>query len=234
LAEVLITLAIIGVVAAITIPTLVANHQKRTLETQFAKAYRNLQQVINLAIAENGSIETWDWKTSYTDEDFENFAQKYLFPYMNIQKNCKRNGVGCFYNGMYKFLDGTDWINLNNEATHKFITTDGMGFGFNLKNCTKVDQCFLIRVDVNGHEKPNILGRDVFTFDYYPIAGGLVPEGMWAFRKTTGERLEKNQKVTREEVEANCNAQGGTKLYNSSAGGMCGARIAQDGFKMNY
>ena len=38
LAEVLITLAIIGIIAAITIPSIVANHQKKALETQFTKA----------------------------------------------------------------------------------------------------------------------------------------------------------------------------------------------------
>ena len=45
LAEVLITLGIIGVVAAMTMPALIANHRKTVLKTQFKKAYSELQQV---------------------------------------------------------------------------------------------------------------------------------------------------------------------------------------------
>jgi len=56
LAEVLITLAIIGVIAAITIPSIVANHQKKTLETQFAKAYRTLTNAVNLAVVDHGDF----------------------------------------------------------------------------------------------------------------------------------------------------------------------------------
>ena len=42
LAEVLITLGIIGIVAAMTIPTLVSNYQKKVLKTQFTKKYAEI------------------------------------------------------------------------------------------------------------------------------------------------------------------------------------------------
>jgi len=83
---VLITLAIIGIIAAITIPSIVANHQKRTLETQFAKSYRTLSQAVNLAVAEHGGIETWDWKETWTAEERDAFVKKYLLPYLNQEK----------------------------------------------------------------------------------------------------------------------------------------------------
>lgn len=44
LAEVLVTLGIIGVVSAMTIPTLMQNHQKKTYVTQLHKVYNELQQ----------------------------------------------------------------------------------------------------------------------------------------------------------------------------------------------
>lgn len=54
LAEVLITLGIIGVVAAMTIPTLVGNYKYMVLQTQFKKAYSDLNQASKLFQVHNG------------------------------------------------------------------------------------------------------------------------------------------------------------------------------------
>lgn len=59
LAEVLITLGIIGVVAALTIPTLIANHRKKVVETKLEKIYSVMNQAINLTNAEYGDVTNW-------------------------------------------------------------------------------------------------------------------------------------------------------------------------------
>lgn len=53
LAEVLITLGIIGIVAALTIPGLVANHRKKVVTTRMQKFYSVMNQAVMLSIAEN-------------------------------------------------------------------------------------------------------------------------------------------------------------------------------------
>ena len=53
LAEVLITLAIIGIVAALTIPTVVANYNKHAQYTAFMKMYNTLSNAFSLASAES-------------------------------------------------------------------------------------------------------------------------------------------------------------------------------------
>ena len=60
LAEVLITLGIIGVVAAMTIPTLVQSYKKKVVESRLVKFYSTMQQAIKLSEIENGPISTWD------------------------------------------------------------------------------------------------------------------------------------------------------------------------------
>ena len=55
LAEVLITLAIIGVVAAMTIPTLINNYQKKQTVTQLKKAYTTLANVVYMSNLNNDS-----------------------------------------------------------------------------------------------------------------------------------------------------------------------------------
>ena len=62
LAEVLITLGIIGVVAAMTLPTLIQKHQKRVLEKQFIKAYSLISQAAKKAEADLGfTPECYYW-----------------------------------------------------------------------------------------------------------------------------------------------------------------------------
>jgi len=62
LAEVLITLGIIGVVAAMTLPTLIQKHQKRVLEKQFIKAYSLISQAAKKAEADLGfAPECYYW-----------------------------------------------------------------------------------------------------------------------------------------------------------------------------
>ena len=67
LAEVLITLGIIGVVSAITLPTVVQNYQKQATVAKLKKAYTTINQAILLSIAENGDYADWDKTTEIGD-----------------------------------------------------------------------------------------------------------------------------------------------------------------------
>lgn len=60
LAEILITLGIIGVVAAITIPTVIKHHQQKVVVTRLQKFYTIINQAIKLSEAENGNCGNWD------------------------------------------------------------------------------------------------------------------------------------------------------------------------------
>ena len=59
LAEVLITLGIIGVVAALTLPTLIANHRKKVVATQLKQSYSILYNAIKLSESDNGAYQYW-------------------------------------------------------------------------------------------------------------------------------------------------------------------------------
>ena len=85
LAEVLITFAIIGVVAALTIPTLISNNNKRIVETRLAKFYSTINQAIELSEVENGPKEKWDLIPNNSQEAIAWF-NKYLKPYIIASK----------------------------------------------------------------------------------------------------------------------------------------------------
>lgn len=99
MAEVLITLGIIGVVAAMTLPALVQSHRRHVIETSLAKFYSSINQAIKLSEAVNGDKKYWDELYSVQQEDGaytgfneENesisyiWYQKYLAPYLKTTK----------------------------------------------------------------------------------------------------------------------------------------------------
>ena len=98
LAEVLITLGIIGVVAALTIPNITAHYRKKVVETRLAKFYSSINQAIRRSEADNGPVKYWDVLTSteILDENEEStgyvttnnieWYNKYLKPYLQVQK----------------------------------------------------------------------------------------------------------------------------------------------------
>jgi len=224
LAEVLITLAIIGIIAAITIPSIVANHQKRALETQFAKAYRTLSQAVNLAIAEHGDISTWEWKDSYTNEEKDKFVKKYFLPYLNYTKFCntKKTTGRCFHDHIYGHINGTPYSRFYVDTYPQVQLADGSLVQFTLWN-SSTGSSMTIYVDINGYKKPNIIGRDLFAFGLYDKSGEFLPMGI--NKGDYDEATNSYAKRTRESALQIC------KSTDSHA---CAAVIVQDGFKMNY
>ncbi len=61
LAEVLITLGIIGIVAALTIPAVISNYKKKVIEVGMEKTYSDLTNLIKMSEVNNGSFIDWDY-----------------------------------------------------------------------------------------------------------------------------------------------------------------------------
>ncbi|MDE6139089.1 MAG: type II secretion system GspH family protein, partial [Candidatus Gastranaerophilales bacterium] len=105
LAEVLITLGIIGIVAAMTIPTLMTKIQKQKLEAQLKETYSVIQQVMKSAEGDGANFQTafQDGSNVPMKEWFEEFIQ----PHLKTETVCY-NTPGCWHKkGGAKLLDGT-------------------------------------------------------------------------------------------------------------------------------
>ena len=196
LAEVLITLAIIGVIAAITIPALQNKINKEELVVGLKKAYATMGQISYKFIAENGSVAA-ALSNVTTDKDFANiFASK-----LNIRKNCAAGDTGCFSSGYLTLSQSSTGDDPNWRGT--LLTNDNMSYSFYLwdKNCNRdigdtgntlsplYKACGQIAVDVNGPNKgPATYGRDLFVF-WLPQKGvyprGSYNEGYYGFDCTS-------------------------------------------------
>lgn len=151
LSEVLITLGIIGIVAAMTLPSLVGKYQKKVTVERLKKAYSVLSQAIEMSVVDHEEVKYWDFELN-TQE----FMDIYLIPY--LQKVASEEKPSDNFSNTYALADGTTiqgWMFKNQTPENHDIMT-----------------FFQIRVDINGEQKPNQLGRDKFIFYLFPIKRG--------------------------------------------------------------
>ncbi len=216
LAEVLITLAIIGVVAALTIPSVVVNYQKTQVETQLKKIYSVLSNTTNAAIAEEGPLTGWD-VYDYTAtvpgtsmKGSEHFAKTYLMPYLKVSKVCGLSTSDvCTYSA--KWMNGINLDVFGGASYYKFILNDGtnialIAYNFIYTNNTKYMRAEIF-IDLNGSKKPNTVGKDIHEFLYYVLQGdvpfgkflpwgsgnsvqSLINDSTWGCNKTSSNKTE--------------------------------------------
>ena len=150
LAEVLITLVIIGVVAALTIPTAINRMQREELRSQFKKAYSATAQAVQKMKIDYGDT-VYDMNSD-TAASFRNRFMQYF------SLSCSDN---CVVKSNYKNYTNDANEYLENHLSDNFIAQDGAVYGFSKGNASNV---LYITIDVNGLKNPNRWGYDVFTF----------------------------------------------------------------------
>lgn len=158
LAEVLITLGIIGVVAALTIPTLLQNQQDQQKVAKLKKEYSVLSQAYTMAVQENGTPDTWITSTAMGDPTSGMNIFNNLAPYLKISKNCGF-GTGCLP-VPFAPLDDSD----TSQGFVKFQLVDGTIVYLRSWGSVNLPDVGPIWVDVNGVNGPNQKGKDLFYF----------------------------------------------------------------------
>ncbi len=158
LAEVLVTLGIIGVVSAMTIPTLMSNHQRKVYVTQLHKIYNEVQQAaINFMNSKNAVNLTEAGITSTTT------ANQLITSNFQIVQTCSGSLSPCFADS-YKFMSGTNY-DLTSHISTSYVLASGASIRF-LYNKSN-DKIINIFVDINGKQGPNVIGRDTFYMALY-------------------------------------------------------------------
>ncbi len=136
LAEVLITLGILGIVSALTIPSFMQKYKKEEATARLKKFYSTMGQAITLSESKNGTLNDLLEKNAGVDE-VEEWFNKYLAGYLKFEK------------GSYS---------PNKNRGFTVYLADGSSFYLWKANCTEVF------FDINGDKKPNTMGRDQFNF----------------------------------------------------------------------
>ncbi len=232
LAEVLITLGIIGVVAAMTMPSLIAKHQKQVTVTKLKKAVSTLQQAVTRSQAEYGDMSEWTFLQPGSDlsqnadavrAEREAFIQDYIIKYMHVLKDCGMNNVNKCPDYKTTSIDKTSFV-LNMSFGRMFITPDGTIYSVMTDNILETDDDgnsipvsngrLLFTIDLNGKSGPNIYGRDLFIMEVNSSSKKLAMFGAG---------------VSREKLK---NASGWGCNLKTSKRYYCGALIQQDGWQI--
>ena len=138
LAEVLITLGIIGVVAAMTMPSLMQNYKRQQATARIKKFVSVINQALISAENDLGPREDWVIGEMDNSDSAYNFLNTYIKPYIKSADIEKRTLFG------------------RNMATLRFVDGSQMS--------VKVGACYDIFYDINGEKGPNEKGRDIFVF----------------------------------------------------------------------
>lgn len=185
LAEVLITLGIIGIVAAMTMPVLINNYRATKLRTQFNKNYSLIAQVFRRMEAEGVDTHPKD----YMGESFYKTFAKYLTNTTDCggysdgnSSNLERPGCYSYKlaskdkTGSYKSLTGNSPVKDGMFNNGQLLLPDGSLIFFDDSPDGEGWVGTLIWVDINGYNSPpNRLGYDFFVFEV--VNGVLFPEG---------------------------------------------------------
>ena len=233
LAEVLITLGIIGIVVAMTMPALIANYQKKVTVVKLKKEYSELNSVLKQAVADYGSTSTWaDWPSDVwnTDGLSEQWVNKYIIPYTKVLKH-----GDIFQNSKLGLPTVVDLNGGANAATtsYSIVKPDGVIWGFmpNVNNGTGVRVHIYINIPKN---KKAVLGKDVFTFVIYSSANDIV--NAWGQGHTRSELISEgpmpnSTKKNGLPSAGSCNKKGSSHSY-VVPGAACSALIMLDGWQI--
>ncbi|MBQ3311578.1 type II secretion system protein [bacterium] len=181
LAETLIVMGIIGVVAALTIPNVNKNTGEAEKVAKFKKLYAELNEAHNRATAIYGPVEKW----FVNDDNSYVWSARYfnrISEFLKIQKNCgcynARCGVtattGCMYNdgnGKYKYLYGSEQNYLFDGTSYpRAILANGASFMVDVvfKLCNADDKqinCGYLHLDIDGPNK----GKHTWGIDFFQL-----------------------------------------------------------------
>ena len=240
LAEVLITLGIIGVVSALTLPSVVQNYQKRSLEVATQKFYSVMSQAIKQYMADEGvddlrqsslslNDDDWDWELVKTNND--KFFQKYLKAQI-----CED---GCFADS-YKAQTGEISDKFGKSADYgdyaikgRYLLPDGMVVDTHGYSVIGDDHYpGELYVDVNGRKGPNKIGYDLWSmsvfYDGTIDEGGLTPE----CRKNNDKCGVSNDYYGNTPKEIRDNRFQYCRTWNDYGG--CFGHFLENGFKFDY
>ena len=217
LAEVLITLGVIGIVAAMTLPTLINKHNKQVTVTRLKQSYAILSEAVKQSEVVNGSSEYWNYET-----DGETFYKTYLKNYVKVISEEFLSDLNAHIS--YKGLSG---------GTVAALIEDGNNYTIKLPNGSIViiasreySNYKVIGIDVNGFANPNQIGRDLF---YFAVSKrrGVQPYGLFVGTEKVGENYTRDT-LTKDGPAgyeyAACN--------KAQVGHLCTLLIMHDGWEM--
>ena len=173
LAEVLITLGIIGIVAALTLPSVIQNYRKQVILNKIKRTYAVLNNTIERAKADYGTNVN-EWYIPSGDDRTKSmyFVENYMLPYLNILEYCKDQSLKqiCkeavdYFNTTYEIIGP-----VTSDYGTNFILTDGTNVYVHVGRMNASESMdtkrIMVDFDIDGvNSGKNTYGYDVFRVE---------------------------------------------------------------------
>lgn len=239
LAEILIALGIIGVVAAITIPTFVNDTRNQTNASKLASVVSDLENAFSIMITDEGEQDLLDTefgrdsnyerltrylKISNTAEDLTGYYNGTASPTFNNMGHTSSLGDSTV-SYLWETKNGA-LVMFKNDMAASITVQEAEEEGLSDTNALGV-----IRIDVNGSDSPNLYGRDIFSF-VLSESGTLYPVGSRFYSIVLFEKNENAGLYTGDGVDSCTNAT--LMTANSISGEGCTARLVENNYQVNY
>ena len=218
LAEVLVTLGIIGVVAVLTVPNVISSYQKKVYVAQLQKVYNQISNAVALLMVDE-EVDNLNDSSLYCSrneddeicyEKLKNFFNKYF----KLSKDCgiDDSRLDCLADKYKVSWNEEEFFYANPFWWYCVILNSGASLCLSNPN---ENLPLSIKVDINAKKKPNTFGRDAFSFDMNYV--GDIAE---SFDPTAEGKEMHNPERCQE------------KNNGYSLG--CFTKIINDGWKMDY
>ena len=252
LAEVLITLGVIGVVSALTLPSVINNFQVSAWESGLKKSYATIINGFHAIASENGGdLRNSGLFDDVDDETFSDRIDEAVRKHFKVVKSCKIgdtiNCPGYELHDLIGNYQDNRFIYSRAEDYYIAYLADGSIMSAENSMCTPtayMDEsmfrynCAIIYIDINGQKKPNTRGKDIFQLGSIDEKGNIYPHTSLEWSKATYGKDNATTGVYYWKVDTRqCGLPGkNIKEYNGEIllGQNCLARIMENGWRMDY
>jgi len=225
LAEVLVTLGIIGVVAALTVPNLMQNYQRQAYVTQLHKFYSDMENALRQVMTEDRAQDLTETRLRGANDTT---VATFLKDNFKIVNDCGGSAIKapCFNVTDYKIMNGTAFSNLSNlsmsstNVRHCVTLAGGEAVCMSEFSGNADTGYGKLIVDTNGTKGPNVVGRDLFVMFYYS-------DGVLDDVNMTPLCRRNNNCISRNTTFGSCNS-----INNNLYG--CFGKILNDNWEMKY
>lgn len=249
LSEVLIVLSIIGMIAQMTIPTLLGSTQKQTIITQLQKEYANINEAFTMLEADEGVSDIGQSSlfdgSAFSGAARQNVVDSIIKKKFRTNKTCLYGDTSCQYTGSD---GGGGTITVCSSGAYNFYLADGSTIQMSLNDTCLSDDaktgkikgiCGNVWIDVNGEKAPNVRGKDIYLY-------WLASNGIWypgggkdtaTFQCGDGWQTctDSNKGYWSATPTASNWAQCGVPgTKNQKGGGGCAGRIMEEGWQITY
>lgn len=250
IAEAVVVMAVVGIVASLVIPTFISSYRKNVLASSLSKSVSDFEKSMSIMTMKDGAsslFETRAWlniedanpvlSSNSSNADIEEFA-KDIGTTLNLTVDTSNKKVSDFYAGIdVEDLMGNS-VNISSDNLFPdmipFVAKNGAAYFIHIPNKNndpnkKTEREVLesggnlselaayVTIDVNGTQRPNIIGRDIFEF-YLGADGIMYPSG----------GIDSSIYFEENHIDPQ------TACINNNNGYRCAAYLMENGYKMNY